>query len=126
MRGSWVVMKEVVRIQKGKVKWDKFLQWAVYFYALLCFGVLKVVPFANDDVFICVSVIALTYFIGKDFFKAVNVFAGVSKRHKVWNFFYCLYAVLLFPFRSEQTTGFIMNTGGFGNQHCGEGYVFFL
>lgn len=98
MRGSWVVMKEVVRIQKGKVKWDKFLQWAVYFYALLCFGVLKVVPFANDDVFICVSVIALTYFIGKDFFKAVNVFAGVSKRHKVWNFFLLLICSIVISF----------------------------
>ncbi len=71
-----------------KVERAKFLQWCIYFYAALCFVVLKAVPYVNDDVFICISIIVLTYFIGKDCYEALKTFVEISREHKARN--YCL------------------------------------
>lgn len=87
-----------MEIQNRKLKAEKILQLGIYFYAMLCFVVLKAVPYVNDDVFVCISIMALTYFIGKDFFKAVKVFLEASSEHRIRNCIFLLICSLVISF----------------------------
>lgn len=96
---TWRMMrKEETGLGNRKQKGDTLLKWIIYFYAMLCFAVLKAVPYVNDDVFICISVIVLTYFIGKDFYKALSVFSEVSREHKIRNVCFLLICSLAVSF----------------------------
>lgn len=63
---------------------EKIIKYGIIFFSWIIFSVLKAVPYINEDIFICMSIILLTYFIGKDFYDAF-VFLW-QKRHKKFNF----------------------------------------
>lgn len=65
---------------------ERSVQFGIYALGIYIFIILKAVPYFNNDIFICVGIILLTYFLGKDFIIAYKNFLDlgrVSKKLKV-------------------------------------------
>lgn len=77
---------------------DRLLQFGIYLYAIFVFVIIKAVPYVNNDVFICISTIALTCFLGKDFGKAVRFFVDISRGHIKRNCFFLLVCSMVISF----------------------------
>ena len=61
---------------------EKIMRYGIYLFSAFVFFVLKAVPYVNEDIFICISILILTYFVGKDFYSAFTFFKDSGKYAK--------------------------------------------
>ena len=101
---------------------EKIVRYGIYLFSAFVFFVLKAVPYVNEDIFICISILILTYFVGKDFYSAFTFFKDSGKYAKS-NILFLIPCSLLISFSIGANNWFYHDYWGYWDPKLRGGYA---